>query len=457
MNKKTLLFGIIIILAMAVFAVSIKAADNSGIDPGVDVLEIKINGDTVTDNATISTSVERNQNLDISVKLRALVNNSNVDVTAYISGYDNNNNPDERISDVKTYENMESNVEYNAKLSIKLPDIMDQADYTLRILVATRDSDTKSFNYNLKIDAPTHELAIKDIILNPADSIKAGRSLIANVRIKNIGNKTENDIKVKTEIESLDGVQATYYMDNLESDISKTSEDMLLRIPAETKPGFYTIKATVYYNNDHETVSKTADFQILPSDVAAPTTPSTPVIPTPNGTATPATPADQNNVLINFDSNTKVLTRGEGGAIYTITVSNNGATAKSFVFDAAGVDWANLKLSPGNMLVVNPGESKAVYIYVSANEETAVGEHAFSVNVKSGNTVMGTVNFNADVVEAQSAVKSGTLNAVLMYLLIALVIVAVLVLIVFAVTRMNKKGGSKESKEPGFDMGQSYY
>ena len=49
-----------------------------------------------------------------------------------------------------------------------------------------------------------------------------------------------------------------------------------------------------------------------------------------------------------------------------------------------------------------------------------------------------------------------TLNAVLMYLLIALVIVAVLVLIVYGVTRA-KKGGSKKSEAPEFDMGQSYY
>jgi len=452
MRKQTV-FGILIMLIVTVFASASVVADNFGYTPGIDVQYVKINGEEVSDNATIRSSLERNQELEITVKLRSMVNLTDVDVSAFISGYEYNDQANERISDVYVLDSTEAGVDYIAKLKVTLPDIMDKSDYKLRVAIADRYSSLAVFNYNLKVEAPPHDIEIRDIILNPAEEVKAGRSLIANVRVKNVGAQTEDDIKIKVEVPELSGVQDTYYLDHLESDKSETSEDLLLRIPADTKPGTYTVKATVYCDNDHSKVIDEVEFVILKSDVAT-TTPTAPTTPASNGT-TPTTPSQDQNVIVNFDSNTKVLTRGEGGAIYSITATNNGATAKSLVFDIAGVDWASVRMSPGNLIVVNPGESKAVYVYASANEDAAVGEHAFSANVKSGNTVVGTVNFKADVVEGQATLKSSTLNAVLIYLLIALVIVVILVLVVYGVTRAKK--GSRETKEPEFDMGQSYY
>lgn len=461
--KKSILLAILVMVIATAFASVNVAADNFGYTPGIEVLYVKVNDEAVNDNATIRTSLERNQELEIVVKLRSMVNLSDVEVSAFISGYEYNDQDDERISDVYVFDDTEAGVEYIAKLNVKLPDIMDKDDYKLRVAISDRYSSLAAFNYNLKVEAPKHDIVIRDIVLNPSEEIKAGRSLLANVRIKNVGDQAEDDIKIKVEILELSGVQDVFYIDNLEEEESETSEDLLLRIPSETKPGTYTVKATVYYDNDHSKVTDEVEFEVLKSDVAA-TAPSTTTTTGTSGTTTttntstgttPTTPA-QNEVLVNFDSNTKVLTRGEGGAIYSITVTNNAATAKSFVFDVSGVDWASIRLSPGNLVVVNPGESKAVYVYASANEDAAIGEHSFSANVKTGNTVVGTVSFKADVVEGQATLKSSTLNAVLMYLLIALVIVAVLVLIVYGVTRA-KKGGSKKSEAPEFDMGQSYY
>ena len=142
-------------------------------------------------------------------------------------------------------------------------------------------------------------------------------------------------------------------MDTLDADEAKTSEDLLLRIPSDTKPGTYTIKITAYYNNDDDTATKEIEFDVLESDVAAPSTPATPS--TPTTPSTPSTPsAPSSGVLINYDSNSKVLTQGEGGAIYSVTIANQGTAAKSFVIDASGVDWATVRMSPGNVVVVNP-------------------------------------------------------------------------------------------------------
>jgi hypothetical protein len=126
------------------------------------------------------------------------------------------------------------------------------------------------------------------------------------------------------------------------------------------------------------------------------------------------------------------------------------------VIDAAGVDWATIRMSPGNLVVVNPGETKAVYIYATAKEDAAVGSHEFSAVIKSGNTVAGTATFKADVVESGASMNKSGFNSILMYLLIAFVIVLAIAVIVLAVSR-NKGGHAKKQETAEFDSAQSYY
>lgn len=457
MNKRvSTILSILMILVVGVFASATAYADNFGYTPGIDVLYVKVNGDEVSDNETIRTNIERDQELEITIKLRSYVDLENVEVSAYITGYEYND--EDRISDVEVLPSVEANVEYLVKLKVKLPQNVEKDDYKLRVSIADRYSALATFNYNLKVSAPKHEVYIKDVILNPAEEVKAGRSLIANVRLKNVGAQDEEDIKIKAEVEELDNVEDTYYMDELKADESKTSEDLLLRIPSSTKPGTYTLKVTIEYNNDHDSDTKRVDFRVLESDIATSTTTTTPQQNTTTTTPPVVNPPQGNGVLINYDSNSKVLTQGEGGAIYSVTITNQGATAKSFVIDASGAEWATVRMSPGNVVVVNPGESKAVYVYVSANEDAPVGTHEISASIKSGTEVIGTATFKADVVEAgKKSFDQSLFNSILTYLLIALAIVLVLVVVVLVMTRGNRGAKKKEQKEEEFDTAQSYY
>ena len=457
MNKSaSIILSIVMIMVVAVVASAAANADNFGYTPGIDVLYVKVNGDEVTDNQTISTYLQRGQDLEITVKLRSYVNLTNVEVSTYLSGYEYNSDGDERISDVQELPEVDANVDYPVTLKIKLPDLVQTDNYKLRVSIADRNSALATFNYNLKVDAPTHEIEIKDVTLSPAESVKAGRSLIANVRLKNFGAQSEEDIKITAKVAELDGVEDTYYINEIGADESKSSEDLLLRIPMDAKPGVYTLKVEADYNNGHDKATDEVEFEVLKGDVAASGTSgtaTTPTTPQPN-TTTPTTPTQSNNVLINYDANTKVLTQGEGGAIYSVTIANQGATARSFVVDVSGVDWATVRMSPGNMVVVNPGESKAVYVYVSANEDASVGTHDISATIKSGSDVVGTAAFKADVVEAKASLNQTSFNSILTYLLVALVIVLVIVVIVLVVSR--GKGPSRK-QEGEFDNTQSYY
>ncbi len=451
MNKSiSAIISIVMLMLVAVFASASVNADNFGYTPGIDVLYVKVNGDQVTDNETIRTNMERDQELEVLVKLQSHVNLTDVEVSAYVSGYEYND--DERISDVEYLPDVEANVEYPVKLELELPQLVEKDDYKLRVSIADRYSSLANFNYNLKIDAPEHELKIRDILLSPAEKVRAGRSLIANVRLKNIGAQDEEDIRVEAEVEEL-GISDVTYINEIEEDDSKTSDDLLLRIPVDTDPGIYTMKVTAEFNNDHDKVVEQVDFEVLESDLDL--TPSDEEEEEQEETEEEEEQdVVSGNVMINYDSNSKVLTQGEGGSIYSITITNQGSTAESFLVDVSGVDWATIRLSPGNLVVVGPGQSKAVYVYASADENAEVGPHEFSAVIKSDNQVVGTANFKADVVESSASFDQTSFNTILTYLLIALVIVLVLVVIVLVVTRSK---GNKGEGEEEFDATQSYY
>lgn len=455
MNKSiSTIISIVMLMVVAVFASASVNADNFGYTPGIDVLYVKVNGDQVSENETIRTNLERDQELEVLVKLQSHVNLTDVEVSSYISGYEYND--DDRISDVEYLPDVEANVEYPIKLELELPQIVEKDDYKLRVAISDRYSSLASFNYNLKVDAPEYELKIRDIILSPAEKVKAGRSLIANVRLKNIGSQDEEDIRVEAEVEEL-GISDVTYINEIEEDDSETSDDLLLRIPVEAEPGLYTLKTTTEFNNDHDKVVEEVEFEVLESDLdLTPSDDEEEEEDQEDGADEEEDEEDSasGNILINYDSNSKVLTQGEGGSIYSMTITNEGNTAKSFIVDVSGVDWATVRLSPGNVVVVEPGQSKAVYVYTSANENAEVGTHDFNAVIKSDSEVIGTATFNADVVESSASFDQTSFNTILTYLLIALVIVLALIVVVLIVTK--NKGGRKGEEEE-FDATQSYY
>ena len=77
---------------------------------------------------------------------------------------------------------------------------MDQDAYQLRVRVEGRNGETFYNDYDLEVDAPSHELVIKDIVISPENEIKAGRALLTSVRIKNYGDHDEEGVKFKVSI-----------------------------------------------------------------------------------------------------------------------------------------------------------------------------------------------------------------------------------------------------------------
>ena len=152
------------------------------------------------------------------------------------------------------------------------------------------------------------------------------------------------------------------------------------------------------------------------------------------------------------------VTKGEGGVIYPITFTNPGADTKTYVVSVAGADeWATVKISPLQTVTLAGGETKSIYVYLSAKESASAGEKMFSVNIKdSVGAVVEQVALTANVVGGDAgddAPKSSSLKRGLEIALIVLVIILIIVGLVIAF----KKRGDEDEEDEDEVGGQTYY
>jgi uncharacterized membrane protein len=349
---------------------------------------------------------------------------------------------------------MRANVSYTKKLELTLPARIQVDQYRLRVYVRDRAGDELQQDYYVQVDTTRHSVKIKDVDVDPATEVEAGRSIRAIVDVKNYGQLDEDDVKVEFLVPELGLKALPDYLD-IEAGETKVSEELYLRIPVCAEPGQYTGQVKVTYDEGDEVVTQNVMLDVIESPVCEASQPEQPAQPTQP--TQPEQPAPQEKTVITVGAQSQELTRGEGGAIYPITFTNSGSEAKTYVVAVTGADdWATVKISPLQTVVVGAGESKSVYVYVSAKETAEVAEHAFTVDVKdaSGNVVKQ-IPLSASVVEPQGEEKSSSgLKKALEIGLIVLVVVLIVVALIVVFTR--KKEDEEEEAEDEIS-GQTYY
>lgn len=430
---------LLMLVASVLAAVPAHAATGNPID--LQVTEVKINGDVVTDNETVRTQIMRDNSIDVTVRFQtgnsSNASASNVEVSAFLTGVDNQN-----IAQTSEPFDIEPGVVYTKHLKLTLPENLDQADYKLRVTISDRYSSLLVFNYNLKMDTSKHNVQLVDVTLSPDDEVKAGRALLVVARLKNLGEMNEQNVKVKVAIPDL-AISATEYINNLNAEGATSSEELYLRVPLTAKTGDYDVVTTITYNDGNSKVTKTSTIKVIGTE-------GTLVEETGNsGSTTPG-------VSITTGPLSQGVTRGEGGAIYQVTITNSGTTAKQFTIDVPGTsDWSTVKINPGNILIVGAGEQKSAYIYVAAKESASVGSHPFAVDVKSGDKTVKQMTFTADVVDAGAASKVD-LKRALEIGLVVLIVLLIVVAIIVAVTR-SQKDEQQPAEDGQHQIAQTYY
>lgn len=226
----------------------------------VNITRVEIDDHKIDPDQTNRLDVLRDNRVEFEVTLEASEDVDDVEVEVFVSGFEHNN--DLRLSDHVGPFDMDANVTYRKNLQITFPDLVEEDDYKVRVVVTDRNGQEVVRNYNIKIDVPRHELKIVDAMFSPSRSVQAGQALLTIVRVENFGEQDEDDVKVVASIPAL-GVSATDYIEEIEAEDEEETEELYLKLPKCAEPGKYDMVITVTYNDGFDRTGVEGKIEVL--------------------------------------------------------------------------------------------------------------------------------------------------------------------------------------------------
>lgn len=330
---------------------------------------------------------------------------------------------------------MTPDVRYTRVLVLNVPKDIDALDnYNLKVTVGNQD-DEYSETYVLEIGRERHLLDFVDVFFNPGLVLDADQPLFVTVRLENMGDKKEEDIRVEASIPEL-GINVRDYLDELAGEAEKKADDEetsgQVTLPfldlSNVEAGTYTLRVRAHFNRGHDFIEELFDLTV-------------------NGVAAEEAAEE---LMVDAEMSKQVMP-GKGVA-YKVSLANLAAEQRTFQLTTAGLEtWATSRVDP-SLVTVQAGGTAEAFVFVSANENAELGAKAFSLRVTEDNVVVKELQLEANVAQsadALSGVKTG-LEIGFIVLLIILVILG----LVIAITKMK---GREEVEEPTPGEAQTYY
>ena len=406
---------------LAVFLVGVLMSTVAFAAANID--EVKVNGDVVSETSTnFILDVTRGDTLDVKVKLTPDSDMKDVEVEAVLRGIDSN----DKVEDISETFDAKSGVSYVKKLSLPSIAKIDQDRYKLRIRVSDKDSATVEQTYELEVDTKRHDVEVRDIVLSPNTEVKAGRALLATVRLRNRGEKDEDGVKVVVSIPEL-GVSASDFVDKLEkegdNDDQATTEEMFLRIPENAETGKYTVRVETWFDDGDKKNAKETSIYVLGETAQA---------------------KSQEKTVIAVAVDRQSASQGGPEVGYPITLTNAGSESKTYTVSADGAAWATFRVAPSNVMVIGAGESKAVSVFVKANDNAPVGQQTFTLTVSSNDKVLKQLPLSVDV---QKSSGSAQLKRGLEVGLVVLVILLVVIGLIIGFSKLRGDEGEETNEK----------
>ncbi len=427
--KKYRLISLLVVFIIGILVMSGIACATTYV-----IEKVELDDDELSTSSTnFVRAIERGEEFKVKVHLHSISDVENVQVETELRGYDHN----DRVEDITDVFDMKANVTYVKKLTLKFAERLDEDRYKLRVQVQDRDSETFDESYELEVEAARHLLRIKDVVFSPENTIRAGRALLTTVRIANDGSEDEEGVKIKVSIPAL-GISASDYIDEIEAegkdDDEKTSEELYMRIPECAEAGDYKVRVELIYDDGDEKVTKESMITVTEGEFCAPVTPGV------------------TKTIITVGVESQDVVQGQGGAVYPLTITNMGTTTKSYTISVEGVDsFGTSRVSPSNFVVLGAGETKAVYIYISAKETATTGQKVFSATISSGGEVLQQIPLKANVL-AKAVSGWAKVKRALEIGLIVLVILLVIIGLIIGFSKLKGKEETEETTES-----QTYY
>lgn len=362
----------------------------------------------------------------------------NAKVKAWIGGYEYGD-----VEDVTGPFEIEPGVVYRKVLYLDIPNDMEASDdYTLHVEIYDDDNEYRQ-SFALRVQETRHLLAIQDVIFRPSlTEVDAGSALFTTVRVENMGDNKEEDIKVIVKVPDL-GLETRDYIDELAAEEdrddnedneyeedSASSDELYLRIPSNVESGYYDVVVEVEYNRGHDVIRATRTLYVDGVDAG-----------------------DEEKTVISVDGDEQEVAQGEE-ASYKVMFANLGEDTKIYTVEVLGTgNWADVEVEP-SFVAVRAESTGEAYVTLTPHEDAKEGQHMFTIQILGDDEVVKEVTLNVDV----EAKETGwdVAKTVLAVAFIVLLVVLIVLAIALAV-RAGRKEETEDELEPSTEEGQTYY
>ena len=420
MLSKNKFLSIMFLIALIAVSGIVYAA----VSTDYEVNYVSVGGVTATPGTMIE--IERGSTVEVKVEVKGKNYTDNVKVRAEIGGYEYDS-----VYDITEPFVVENGITKRFTLKLNVPDDIDPSG-TYKLYVRIFDANNYvEEDYNVYVREPRNKLNVMDVILYPSDYVEAGKVLFGKVRVENMGYRKQEDIKVVMSIPEL-GLSTRDYIPELSADDdiradeedSDSSDELFLKIPANTPSGIYNVKVEIDYNRGHDLEVKNIPIKIVGAQ-------------TISGVEQPPVVSGVQGI-ISVDTLNQNVAQGDA-VVYRVMIANLGNQVLTYSLDVSNVQsWGTLRIDPA-FLTVQPGSTGEMLVYIRANEDAVVGRHQINANVKVGNTVIKSFTLDTDVVEGKTVASWENVKSVLQILFIVLVVVLVILALVLV---FNKLRGS---------------
>lgn len=408
-----------------------------GPQPSFNFNQIEVDGvDVLGTNQNIH--VERDSTVEIRSEFMSNIHSDRVRVKAWIGGFEFGD-----VSDRTGIFTVELGIVYSKTLLLKIPnDIeLDEEDFRLHVEIFDNEGVSREETFRLAIRKERHSLNLLDVIFFPSDTVEAGRSLRAEVRVENLGERKEEDILVKASIPKL-GVSARDFIEELVSSEGDTDDDdeetsgsaeLMLLIPKNAKSGEYEVEISVEFNRGHDVISEKRTILVEGAKAAV-------IVPA--------------EAIISVDATSQNIVQGSE-IPYRIMLANLGDERVVYSLQVSGTEgWATTRLSSA-FVSVDSNAAGEVVLYVKANEDASLGGRTFNVKIMSNGEEVKQLTLNANIVSRTVApTRFEDLQRGLLVGFVILVIILIILGLVIAFRRVSERSAAEE---PETVEGQTYY
>lgn len=380
-------------------------------------------------NAVNRFDVLRGDKLEVEVIFTPQQNIDDMQIDAFFSG-DEHNDVAPSYDATPTFD-ADANVTYRKKLTIDLHDFFEEDDYKLRLIFSDRNGQELVQNYNIKIDVPRHGMMIRDVIFNPSSRVKAGSALLGVVRVRNTGEKDQEDIKVTMGIPRMNLYTSGFVEEIENNDDEKSSEELFLQLSHCAQPGVYDVEIEVSFDDGFRKERTTRQIEVTNDETCE------------DGVVTGSTKA---KTTISVGSQLESVAQG-ATAVFPLTITNAARTSKSYTVSVQAGGWADVKISPTSTMVIDGGKTQTVYVFVTPDKKAPVGAQVLTATVSSNGQKLEDITLTANVAKSGS-----TFRSLLEWGLIIMVVLLVVLGLIIGFSRLK---GDEDDQQPS--QPQAYY